>query len=127
MNPGAIRAAIAVFVLGALIVWLIAPIGNACPDVGLLPAGSSSASAPSFSPPLTRTCTYTTTDGTMARKRYVPIVDWLVLAVIAGVVGAGITLLGPRPAGPTGGRPRPRPPRPAGSDREQRARRRDRS
>ncbi len=109
MNPGAIRAAIAVFVLGALIVWLITPIGNACPDVGLLPAGSRSSSAPSFSPPLTRTCTYTTSDGTKARKRYIPIVDWLVLAVIAGVVGAGITLLGPRPA-PSARARRPRRP-----------------
>ncbi|HEX4364263.1 MAG TPA: hypothetical protein VHZ75_06890 [Solirubrobacteraceae bacterium] len=95
MNAGAIRAGVAVFLLGVVVVWLIAPIRNACPDVGLLPPGSTSSSAPSFSPPLTRMCTYTTPDGTKARKRYVPIVDWLILAVIAGVVGAGIGLLGP--------------------------------
>lgn len=95
MNRGAIRAALAVFALGALGVWLVKPIGDACPDVGRLPAGSQSSSSPSFAPPLTRTCTYTTADGTEARQRYVPVVDWLIVAVVAGVVGTGVGLSGP--------------------------------
>jgi hypothetical protein len=112
MNAGAIRAGVAVFLLGVLVVWLIAPIRNACPDVGLLPPGSMSSSSPSFSPPLTRTCTYTTPDGTKARKRYVPIVDWLIVAVIGGVVGAGIGLLGPVARSGYELERDPRPPRP---------------
>ena len=95
MSQGALRAALAVFALGVLGVWLVKPIGDACPDVGRLPAGSQSSSSPSFAPPLTRTCTYTTADGTKARKRYVPIVDWLVLGVVAGVVAVGVGLAGP--------------------------------
>jgi hypothetical protein len=91
----AVRAALAVFLVGVLGVWLITPIGDACPDVGRLPAGTTSGSSPSFAPPLTRTCTYTTSEGTEAHKRYVPIVDWLIVAVVAGVVGAGFGLLGP--------------------------------
>jgi hypothetical protein len=108
MNAGAMRAAAAVFLLGVLVVWLVTPIRSACPDVSLLPAGSTGSSSPSLSPPLTRNCTYTTPDGTQAHKRYVPIVDWLILAVIAGVVGAGIGLLGP---GAPSDYERPRPPR----------------
>lgn len=95
MSPVALRVAVAVFVVGALGAWLVKPIGDACPDVGRLPAGSQSSSSPSFAPPLTRTCTYTTVDGTQARKRYVPIVDWLVLGVVAGVAGVGVGLAGP--------------------------------
>lgn len=95
MSPGAIRAAVAVFLMGVLVVWLGGPIRNACPDVGLLPSGSTASSSPSFAPPLTRNCTYTTPDGTEAHQRYVPFVDWLILAVLAGVVGAGISLFGP--------------------------------
>jgi hypothetical protein len=94
MNAGAFRAAGAIFLLGVLVVWLIRPIGNACPDVDKLPAGSTGSSAPSLTPPLTRTCTYSTPDGTKARQRYVPVVDVLVLAVIAGVVGGAIGLFG---------------------------------
>ena len=106
MSP-AVRAALAVFALGVLGVWLVKPIGDPCPDIGRLPAGSQSASSPSFAPPLTRTCTYTTADATKARQRYVPIVDWLIVAVVAGVVGAGVGLAGP-------GTPRPeRTPKPA--------------
>lgn len=100
MSQLAARAALAVFVLGVLAVWLVKPIGDACPDLGRLPAGSTGTSAPSFAPPLTRTCTYTTADATQATKRYVPFVDWLVLAVVAGVVGTGVGLAGP-------GTPRP--------------------
>jgi hypothetical protein len=105
----AVRAALAVLLLGVLGVWLVKPIGDACPDLGKLPAGSTGASAPSFAPPLTRTCTYTTVEGTKAHKRYVPVVDWLIVAVVAGVVGAGAGL-----AGPGTGRPeRAPPPQPA--------------
>jgi hypothetical protein len=95
MSRGALRAAAAVFLLGMLVVWLIRPIGNPCPDVGKLPSGSTSSSSPSFAPPLTRMCTYTTPDATKARRRYVPVLDALVLALIAGLVGGAIELLGP--------------------------------
>lgn len=128
MSHGAVRAALAVFLLGVLGVWLIKPIGDPCSDIGRLPAGSESSSSPSFAPPLTRTCTYTTPDGTQARKRYVPVVDWLILAVVAGVAGVGVGLAGPgrtpseAAAGPELGRrpesvpraaPAPKPARPA--------------
>lgn len=106
MNAGAVRVAAAVFVLGVLAVWLVKPIGNACPDVSRLPPGSTSSSATSFAPPLTRTCTYSTADGTQARQRYVPIVDWLVLAVVAGLAGAGVGLLGPGSSTPAEREPR---------------------
>lgn len=94
MRVSATRVALVVFLVGALGVWLIRPIGNACPDIGKLPAGSRSSSAPSFAPPLTRTCTYTTAGGIEAHQRYLPIVDWIVLAVVAGVAGLGVSLLG---------------------------------
>lgn len=81
----ALRIAATVLVLGALVVWLVAPLGNPCPDLDRLPSGSTSSSSPSFSPPLTRRCTYTTTDGTQARSRYVPWLDWIVLLLVAGV------------------------------------------
>lgn len=110
MRAGALRSAGAIFLLGVLVVWLIRPIGNACADVDKLPAGSTGSSAPSLAPPLTRTCTYSTPDGTKARKRYVPVVDVLLLAVLAGAVGGAIGLLGP-------GRRRARPPRLAGPPR----------
>jgi len=111
----AVRAGLVVFLLGVLGVWLIKPIGDACPDLGRLPAGSQSASSPSFAPPLTRTCTYTTADGTEAHQRYVPIVDWLIVAVVAGVAGVGVGLLGP-------GTPRPeRAPKPEREPRPERA------
>lgn len=99
MNAGALRAAAAVFVVGLLFVWLIRPIGNACPDVDKLPSGSTASSTPAFAPPLTRTCTYSTLDGTKARKRYVPVLDLVVLLVAAAVVGGGIALARPGPGG----------------------------
>ena len=89
MQVSATRVALVVFLIGALGVWLIRPIGDACPDLGKLPAGSRSSSAPSFTPPLTRTCTYATAGGIEARQRYVPIVDWIVLAVAGRRRGAG--------------------------------------
>jgi hypothetical protein len=123
MSQNAVRTALAVFVVGVLGVWLVRPIGDACPDVGRLPAGSKSSSSPSFAPPLTRTCTYRTTDGTKARKRYVPIVDWLIVAVVAGVAGAGVGLAGPGTPG-TDRAPRPqRAPRPERAPRLARAKR----
>jgi hypothetical protein len=89
----ALRIAATVFVLGALAMWLVAPVGNPCPDLGRLPPGSTSSSSPSFSPPFTRVCTYRTADGTQARARYVPWVWWLLLAVLAAVAAAaaGVT------------------------------------
>ena len=94
MRVSATRVALVVFLMGALGVWLVKPIGDACPDLGKLPAGSRSSSAPSFAPPFTRTCTYATAGGIEAHQRYVPVVDWIVLAVLAGVVGLGVALLG---------------------------------
>lgn len=111
MSAAAARAALLIFALGVLVVWLARPIGDACPDVGKLPAGSSASSKPSLTPPLTRTCTYTTPDGTNARKRYVPLLDWLVLGVVAGIAGVAITRLGPQRRQPPAQRPRrPREP-----------------
>jgi hypothetical protein len=95
MSRGGLRAAVAIFGVGLLFVWLIRPIGSACPDVGKLPSGSTGSSAPSFAPPLTRTCTYTTPEGTKARKRYVPVLDVFALLIVAGLVGGAIGLAGP--------------------------------
>ncbi len=81
----ALRIAATVVVLGALAVWLVAPVGNPCPDLGRLPSGSTSSSSPSLEPPLTRTCTYRTPDGTEAHARYVPWLDWIVLVLLAAV------------------------------------------
>lgn len=105
---GGVRAGVAIFVVGLLFIWLIRPIGDACSDLDKLPSGSEGSSAASFAPPLTRTCTYTTPEGTKARRRYVPVLDVLALLLVAGVVGGAIGLVGP------GARERaPQPPRPA--------------
>jgi hypothetical protein len=87
-----LRVAAFVFVLGFLVVWLIRPIGNPCPDRGALPQGSSKSSSPSFLPPGTRICTYTTPEGTKATFHYVPWLDWLVLAVLAGLAAVAVHL-----------------------------------
>jgi len=90
-----IRAGLAIVVIGLLFIWLIRPIGDPCPDVDKLPSGSSGSSAPSFAPPLTRACTYSTPDGTQARKRYVPLLDLVALLLVAGLVGGAVSLAGP--------------------------------
>lgn len=113
----ALRIAATVFVLGALAMWLVVPVGNPCPDLGKLPPGSTSSSSPSFSPPLTRMCTYRTADGTQAQARYVPWVWWLLLALVAGAVGAVASL---------GGRRAPRAPRAPRPERAERPERPDR-
>ena len=95
MTREGFRAGVAIFVIGLLFAWLVRPIGNACPDVDKLPSGSKGSSAPSFAPPLTRNCTYTTPDGTQARKRYVPLLDLVALLLGAGVVGAAVGMAGP--------------------------------
>jgi len=94
-----LRAAGLVFVLGFLVVWLIRPIGNPCPDRGALPRGSSKSSSPSFAPPGTRMCTYTTPDGTKATFHYVPWLDWFVLALLAGLAAAALRRAAPDAAG----------------------------
>jgi hypothetical protein len=103
----ALRIAATVVVLGALAVWLVAPVGDACPDLGLLPAGSTASSSPSLKPPLTRTCTYATPEGTEAHSRYVPWLDWILIVLVAGVAVGVTRMVGP-------GAPRPeRAPKPA--------------
>jgi hypothetical protein len=96
-----LRAATVVLVVGFLVVWLIRPIGNPCPDRGVLPQGSSTSSSPSLAPPGTRTCTYMTPDGTKATVHYVPWLDWFVLALLAGLVAVVVQRaagVAPRPA-----------------------------
>jgi len=133
----ALRIAATVFVLGAVAMWLVVPVGNPCPDLGKLPPGSTSSSSPSFSPPLTRTCTYRTPDGTQARARYTPWVWWLALALLAGLAGAAVHYAAPGAPRPAAGprreaasEPPPRsdapPPRPASDARSEQERERAR-
>ncbi len=91
---GGVRAGVAIVVVGLLFIWLIRPIGSACSDLDKLPSGSRGSSAPSLAPPLTRTCTYTTPEGTEARTRYVPVLDALALLIVAAIVGGAIGLRG---------------------------------
>jgi len=115
-----------VFLLGFLVVWLIKPIGNPCPDLGRLPQGSSASSSPSFGPPGTRTCTYTAAGGTEATSKYVPWLDWILLSLLAGIVAAGISLASPamRTQRPEPAEREPREPRePPHEPREPRAER----
>lgn len=115
---GGVRAGVAILVVGLLFIWLIRPIGSACSDLDKLPSGSEGSSAPSFAPPLTRTCTYTTPEGTKARKRYVPVLDVVALLIVAGVAGGAIALLG------AGGRERaPKPARAVKPPQPERAKR----
>ncbi len=102
---GPVRIAVAIFLAGVLVVWLVKPIGNACPDLNVVVAGSSASSSPSFSPPLTRTCTYTIAGGTRATARYVPWLDWLVLLVAAAAVAGVAGALSPAARGGGGQRP----------------------
>ena len=103
---GPLRAAAAVFVVGFLVVWLVKPIGNPCPDLERLPQGSTASSSPSFSPPGSRTCTYTAAGGTQATSKYVPWLDWIVLLLLAAVVAGAVRALSP--AGRVAGEGRPR-------------------
>jgi len=100
-RQGPLRAAVAVLVVGFLVVWLVKPIGNPCPDLASLPSGSSASSSPSFSPPGSRTCTYTVPGGTQATAKHVPWLDWIVLALLAAAVAAAV-----RAASPEGRRAR---------------------
>ena len=109
---GPLRLAAAVLLAGLLAVWLVKPIGDPCPDLDRLPQGSSATSSPSFSPPLTRTCTYTAAGGVQATSRYVPWLDWIVLVLLAAVLGGVARMVSP-------GARRERPPREEHAPREQ--------
>ena len=97
--------------LGFLVVWLIKPIGNPCPDLERLPQGSTASSSPSFAPPGTRTCTYTAAGGTKATSKYVPWLDWIVLLLLAAGVGRRGAVAALSPARARGRRARTAPPR----------------
>jgi hypothetical protein len=90
-----LRAAVAVFVVGFLVVWLVKPIGNPCPDLGSLPQGSSASSSPSFAPPGSRTCTYTAAAGVKATAKYMPWLDWIVLLLLAAAAAGVVRALSP--------------------------------
>ncbi|MEJ7824283.1 MAG: hypothetical protein WKF48_02580 [Solirubrobacteraceae bacterium] len=127
---GPLRIAIAIFLAGLLVVWLIKPIGDACPDLGALPSGSTASSSPSFSPPLTRTCTYLAAGGTRATARYVPWLDVLVLVLVAGAVAGVAAVISPAArggAGPSRAPRRQREPPPIASAGERDADERERA
>jgi len=107
---GPLRAGVAVLLAGLLVVWLVKPIGDACPDLGRLPLGTTASSSPSFAPPLTRTCTYTTSGGIQAHARYVPWLDWLLLVLLATLVVGAVRLVSPA-GGERGPAREPRAPR----------------
>jgi len=117
---GPLRIAIAIFLAGLLVVWLIKPIGDPCPDLRVLPSGSTASSSPSFSPPLTRTCTYLAAGGTRATARYVPWLDVLVLVLVAGVVAGVAAVISPAARGGTGPSRAPRRQREPARQREPR-------
>jgi hypothetical protein len=122
---GPLRAAVAVFVAGFLVVWLVKPIGNPCPDVGRLPQGSSASSSPSLSPPGSRTCTYTAVGGIEATAGYVPWLDWVVLLLLAALVAGAVRVASPAARGARE-RPAGRPPRAERRPRAERAPRAER-
>ncbi len=101
---GPLRAAVAVFLVGFLFVWLVKPLSNPCPDLASLPQGSTASSSPSLAPPGSRTCTYTATAGIKATAKYVPWLDWIVLLLIAAAVAGVVRMLSP--AGRSAGRQR---------------------
>jgi hypothetical protein len=101
---GPLRAAVAVFLVGFLFVWLVKPLGNACPDLASLPQGSTASSSSSLAPPGSRTCTYTATAGIKATAKYVPWLDWIVLLLVAAAVAGVVRMLSP--AGRSAGRER---------------------
>ena len=119
---GPLRLAAAVLLAGVLAVWLVKPIGNPCPDLARLPQGATAKSAPSFSPPLTRTCTYTATAGVQVRSSYVPWLDWIVIVLLAAAVGGGARMLAPGARAPRPERA-PRAERPPKPERARRAER----
>jgi hypothetical protein len=119
---GPLRAAVAVFVVGFLFVWLVKPLGNPCPDLASLPQGSTASSSPSFSPPGSRTCTYAATAGIKATAKYVPWLDWIVLLLVAAAVGGAVRVLSPAGRSAKGERAA-RPQRPPRTEREPRAER----
>jgi len=103
---GPLRAAAAVFIAGFLVVWLVKPIVDPCPELDRLPQGSTASSSPSFAPPGTRTCTYTAAGGTQARATRVPWLDWIVLMLLAALVaGAVRARIAGRPWAAAGARP----------------------
>jgi hypothetical protein len=117
---GPLRAGVALFLVGFLAIWLVKPIGNPCPDLGSLPQGSTASSSPSFSPPGSRTCTYTAAAGIKATKKYMPWLDWIVLLLLAAAAAGAVRVLSPagkrareeragRPAGERGPRAEPTP------------------
>lgn len=99
----------AILLAGVLVVWLVKPIGDACPDLEQLPRGSTAGSSPSFSPPLTRTCTYMAAGGTRATSRYVPLLDWFVVLLVAAAVAGVAGLLAPATRAGAGAGSRPLP------------------
>jgi len=107
---GPLRAAAAVFIAGFLVVWLVKPIGDPCPELDRLPQGSTASSSPSFAPPGARTCTYTAAGGTQARATRVPWLDWIVLVLLAALVAGAVRAASPAGRGPQQERA-PRPPR----------------
>ena len=107
---GPLRAAVAVFVVGFLFVWLVRPLGNPCPDLASLPQGSTASSSPSLAPPGSRTCTYAATAGIKATARYVPWLDWIVLLLVAAAVAGVVRMLSPAAERPSRAE---RPPRTA--------------
>jgi len=115
---GPLRLAAAVLLVGVLAVWLVKPIGNPCPDLARLPLGATAKSSPSFSPPLTRTCTYTAAAGVQVRASYVPWLDWIVLVLLAAVVGGGARMLAPGEGAPRAARAE-RAPKPERAPREE--------
>jgi len=94
-SPVGLRVAGAVLLAGVLAVWLVKPIGDPCPDLARLPQGATATSSPSFSPPLTRTCTYTAAAGVQVRASYVPWLDWVVLVLLAAAAGGAARMLSP--------------------------------
>ena len=88
----AVGVALAVFVVGVLVTWLVGtPFSDdACLDsLASLTEGSSSTSKPALWPPGTISCEYVTPAGAVSQSTVVPWFDWLFFAFLAA--GAGGT------------------------------------